>query len=139
MPKAYIEKVGEEEFRKKPIGSGPWKFVVQRAGRSHRVHRRHHAALARPAALQDLHVLLVPEESARVAMVRTGEAAIALDRAGDQAMLSACVPAWRSCGARHHAGDFSCLWELYKPEVKDQPLAKTRVRQACRWRLIASR
>ena len=27
MPKAYIEKVGEEEFRKKPIGSGPWKFV----------------------------------------------------------------------------------------------------------------
>ena len=27
MPKKYIEKVGEEEFRKKPIGSGPWKFV----------------------------------------------------------------------------------------------------------------
>ena len=27
MPKKYIEKVGDEEFRKKPIGSGPWKFV----------------------------------------------------------------------------------------------------------------
>ena len=27
MPKNYIEKVGEEEFRKKPVGSGPWKFV----------------------------------------------------------------------------------------------------------------
>ncbi len=27
MPKAYIEKVGEEEFRRKPIGSGPWRFV----------------------------------------------------------------------------------------------------------------
>src|SRR4051812_25536183 len=27
MPKNYIEKVGVEEFRKKPIGSGPWKFV----------------------------------------------------------------------------------------------------------------
>jgi len=27
MPKGYIEKVGEEEFRRKPVGSGPWKFV----------------------------------------------------------------------------------------------------------------
>ena len=27
MPKKYIETVGEEGFRKKPIGSGPWKFV----------------------------------------------------------------------------------------------------------------
>src|SRR5262245_39925127 len=27
MPKTYIETVGEEEFRKKPIGSGPWKFL----------------------------------------------------------------------------------------------------------------
>ena len=32
MPKAYIEKVGEEEFRKKPVGSGPWKFVRNVAG-----------------------------------------------------------------------------------------------------------
>src|SRR5262245_32684610 len=27
MPKTYLEAVGEEEFRKKPIGSGRWKFV----------------------------------------------------------------------------------------------------------------
>jgi oligopeptide/dipeptide ABC transporter ATP-binding protein len=27
MPKKYIETVGVEEFRKKPMGSGPWKFV----------------------------------------------------------------------------------------------------------------
>src|SRR3979490_2954040 len=32
MPKAYIERVGKEEFRKKPIGSGPWKFVRNVAG-----------------------------------------------------------------------------------------------------------
>jgi peptide/nickel transport system substrate-binding protein len=27
MPKKYIETVGVDAFRKKPIGSGPWKFV----------------------------------------------------------------------------------------------------------------
>jgi peptide/nickel transport system substrate-binding protein len=27
MPKKYFETVGEDEFRKQPIGSGPWKFV----------------------------------------------------------------------------------------------------------------
>jgi peptide/nickel transport system substrate-binding protein len=27
MPRKYFETVGEEEFRKKPVGSGPWKFV----------------------------------------------------------------------------------------------------------------
>jgi peptide/nickel transport system substrate-binding protein len=32
MPKAYIEKVGEAEFRKKPIGSGPWRFVANVPG-----------------------------------------------------------------------------------------------------------
>jgi peptide/nickel transport system substrate-binding protein len=32
MPKKYIETVGVEEFRKKPIGSGPWKFVRMVSG-----------------------------------------------------------------------------------------------------------
>ena len=27
LPKNYYESVGMEEFRKKPIGCGPWKFV----------------------------------------------------------------------------------------------------------------
>ena len=32
MPKKYFEAVGEEEFRKKPVGSGPWKFLRRRCG-----------------------------------------------------------------------------------------------------------
>src|SRR6185312_3119820 len=87
MPKAYIEKVGEEEFRRKPIGSGPWRFVRSVAG-----DRIEFAAVDYPhwrgtPHFKNLQILLVPEESTRVAMVRTGEAAIA--SIGPETMLSA--------------------------------------------------
>src|SRR5262245_49557339 len=77
MPKAYIERVGEEEFRKKPIGSGPWKFVRNVPG-----DRIEFTAVTTPhwrgrPHFKDLHLLLVAEESTRVGMVRTGAAAIA--------------------------------------------------------------
>src|SRR5258707_6947554 len=65
MPKNYIEKVGEEEFRKKPIGSGPWKFVRNVPG-----DRIEFTAVTTPhwrgrPHFQDLHLLLVPEASTR--------------------------------------------------------------------------
>src|SRR5215831_15572006 len=87
MPKAYIEKVGEEEFRRKPIGSGPWKFVRNVPG-----DRIEFTAVTTPhwrgrPHFKDLTLLLVPEESTRVAMVRTGEAAIA--SIGPETMLGA--------------------------------------------------
>ncbi len=118
MPKAYIERVGEEEFRKKPIGSGPWKFVRNVPG-----DRIEFTAVATPhwrgrPHFKDLTLLLVPEESTRVAMVRTGEAAIA--SIGPETMLS--VP-----GTMQAIFQF---WGTYKPEVKDSPIAKVRVRQA---------
>jgi peptide/nickel transport system substrate-binding protein len=95
MPKDYIEKVGEEEFRKKPIGSGPWKFVRNVPGDRIEFTAVDHAALARPPHFKDLHVLLVPEESTRVAMVRTGEAAIA--SIGPETMLGAARAGLESC------------------------------------------
>ena len=75
--KKYIETVGVEEFRKKPIGSGPWKFVRSVPG-----DRVEYEAVDYPHWRGLLHfkrpgILLVPEESTRIAMVRTGEAAIA--------------------------------------------------------------
>ena len=68
MPKDYIGKVGEEEFRRKPIGSGPWRFTRNVPG------DRIEFTTAGPhwrgnPRFKDLHILLVPEESTRVAMV----------------------------------------------------------------------
>ena len=76
MPKKYIETVGEEEFRKKPIGSGPWKFVRSVPGDRLEFEAVDYDHPRGKPRFKNLHILLVPEESTRVSMVRTGEAAI---------------------------------------------------------------
>ncbi len=127
MPKNYIEKVGDEEFRKKPIGSGPWKFVRNVPG-----DRIEFTAVAKhwrgTPHFKDLHMLLVPEESTRVAMVRTGEAAIA--SIGPEAMLGAARAGLEVLSVPGTMQAIFQFWGTYKPEVKDSPIAKVRVRQA---------
>src|SRR5258705_9934208 len=76
MPKKYIETVGAKGFREKPIGSGPWKFVRSVPG-----DRIEYEAITYPhwrgtPQFKRLTLLLVPEQSTPLAMVRTGEAAI---------------------------------------------------------------
>jgi peptide/nickel transport system substrate-binding protein len=77
VPKAYVEKVGDAGFDKKPIGSGPFTFVSQDPGRSMKF-----AANAKywgdpKPSVRDLDLRIVPDTSARLAMLRTGEADIA--------------------------------------------------------------
>jgi peptide/nickel transport system substrate-binding protein len=128
MPKAYIEKVGEEEFRKKPIGSGPWKFVRNVPG-----DRIEFTAVTTPhwrgrPHFKDLTLLLVPEESTRVAMVRTGEAAIA--SIGPETMVGASRAGLEVLAVPGTMQAVFQFWGTYKPGVKDSPIAKPRVRQA---------
>jgi len=128
MPKAYIEKVGEEEFRKKPIGSGPWKFVRNVPG-----DRIEFTAVTTPhwrgrPNFKDLTILLVPEESTRVAMVRTGEAAIA--SIGPETMLGATRAGLEVLAVPGTMQAIFQFWGTYRPEVKESPIAKPRVREA---------
>jgi peptide/nickel transport system substrate-binding protein len=128
MPKNYIEKVGEEEFRKKPVGSGPWKFVRNVPG-----DRIEFTAVTTPhwrgrPQFKDLHILLVPEESTRVAMVRTGEAAIA--SIGPETMLSAARAGLEVLSVPGTMQAIFQFWGTWRPEVKDSPIAKPRVREA---------
>src|SRR5260370_16534650 len=77
---------------------------------------------------KDLVLLLVPEESTRVAMVRTGEAAIA--SIGPETMLSASRAGLEVLSVPGTMQAIFQFWGTYKPEVKDSPIAKVRVRQA---------
>jgi peptide/nickel transport system substrate-binding protein len=76
MPKKYIETVGVDEFRKKPVGSGPWKFVRSVPGDRVEYETVDYPHWRGTPHFKKLVILLVPEESTRVAMARTGEAHI---------------------------------------------------------------
>jgi len=128
MPKIYFEAVGEEEFRKRPIGSGPWKFVHSVPGDRIEFEAVSHPHWRGRPHFKNLHILQIPEESTRVAMVRTGEAAIAsispetvlgADRGGLEVLT---VP-----GTMQAVFQFYGTW---RRSVKDDPVTKPRVRQA---------
>ena len=128
MPKKYIEKVGAAEFRKNPIGSGPWKFVKSVPG-----DRVEYEAVDYPhwrgkPSFKRMHILLVPEESTRVAMVRTGEAAIASISPEAIKEVEAAKLKMISVPATMQAVYY--LWGTYRPDQKDNPVADIRVRQA---------
>jgi peptide/nickel transport system substrate-binding protein len=128
MPKAYIEKVGEEEFRRKPIGSGPWRFVRSVPGDRIEFEAVDYPHWRGTPHFKNLQILLVPEESTRMAMVRTGEAAIA--SIGPDTMLSASRGGLEVLSVPGTMQALYQFWGLYRPEFKDSPLAKVRVRQA---------
>jgi peptide/nickel transport system substrate-binding protein len=76
VPKKYIEKVGEAEYRKKPIGAGPYKFVefvpgVRFVGEAFEGYWR------KVPHIKRMEFYSVPEPATRLAMVKRGEVDIA--------------------------------------------------------------
>ena len=128
MPKDYIEKVGEEEFRRKPIGSGPWRFVRSVPGDRIEFEAVDYPHWRGTPHFKNLQILLVPEESTRMAMVRTGEAAIA--SIGPDTMLSASRGGLEVLSVPGTMQALYQFWGAYRPEFKDSPIANPRVRQA---------
>jgi peptide/nickel transport system substrate-binding protein len=128
MPKKYIDTVGEEEFRKKPIGSGPWKFVRSVPGDRIEFEAVDYDHPRGKPHFKQLHILLVPEESTRVSMVRTGEAAIA--SIGPETMRSAARGGLQVISVPGTMQALYQFWGAYKPEFKDKPIADPKVREA---------
>jgi len=128
MPKKYIETVGAKGFRDKPIGSGPWKFVRSVPG-----DRIEYEAVTYPhwrgtPQFKRLTLLLVPEQSTRLAMVRTGEAAIA--SIGPEAVKEARAGGMKIVSVPGTMQAVYQFWGLYRPEAKASPLNDVRVREA---------
>jgi len=76
VPKKYLEKVGDEGFKKAPIGAGPYKFVSFNPG-VELVLEAHAAYWRKTPSVKRLVLRVVPDESTRLAMLKNGEADIA--------------------------------------------------------------
>jgi len=76
LPKAYIERVGWDAFAREPVGSGPWKFARHQMGDmiEYEANESYWGGAPR---FDKLRLLLVPEESTRLAMLSAGEVDIA--------------------------------------------------------------
>jgi peptide/nickel transport system substrate-binding protein len=128
MPKKYIETVGTKGFREKPIGSGPWKFVRSVPGDRIEYEAVGHPHWRGTPQFKRMTLLLVPEQSTRLAMVRTGEAAIA--SIGPEALKEARSGGMKIVTVPGTMQAIYQFWGIYRPEAKGSPLADVRVREA---------
>ena len=77
LPKKYIEANGDDVFARKPVGSGPYKFVEQVTGSHIKLTAvDNHWRIGTPK-YKNVTFKLVPEETTRIALLRRGEVDVA--------------------------------------------------------------
>jgi peptide/nickel transport system substrate-binding protein len=84
VPKAYVEKVGPDGFKKAPVGAGPYKFVSFNPGLE-LVLEAHEKYWRKPPAVKRLVFKVIQEETTRLAALKRGEADIAYSIRGELA------------------------------------------------------
>jgi len=81
VPKKYVEKVGDEGFKKAPIGAGPYKLTAFNPG-VELVLEAHERYWRKPPAVKRLVWRVVPEDITRLAMLKRGEVDVAYSLRG---------------------------------------------------------
>jgi len=76
VPKKYLEKVGDEGFKRAPIGAGPYKFVAFNPG-VELVLEANEQYWRKTPSVKTLVFRAVPDSSTRLAMLKRGEADVA--------------------------------------------------------------
>jgi peptide/nickel transport system substrate-binding protein len=128
VPKAYVEKVGDDGFKKAPIGAGPYKFVSFTPG-VELVLEAYDQFWRKPASVQRLALKVIPDEATRLAALKRGEVDIAYSIRGELAEELQRTPGLTLSPAVTQA----TFW-LYFPDQWDpkSPWHDVRVRQAVR-------
>jgi peptide/nickel transport system substrate-binding protein len=84
VPKKYVEKVGDEGFKKAPIGAGPYKFVSYTPG-VELVMEAFDGYWRKTPAVKRLVFRVIPDESTRLAALKRGEVDIVYSIRGELA------------------------------------------------------
>jgi peptide/nickel transport system substrate-binding protein len=131
VPKHYIETVGDDGFKKHPIGAGPYKFVRNTPG-VEIVLEANTAYWRRVPRVKTLVMRSVPEETTRALMVKTGEADIGYVLDGPDAEALRGVPGLQVVPTNHA----SMFWiEFAKQWDPASPWHDRRVRLAANYAL----
>ncbi|PYM11749.1 MAG: hypothetical protein DMD81_26040, partial [Candidatus Rokuibacteriota bacterium] len=116
-PKKYIEKVGDDGFKKQPIGLGPYRFVSHSPG-VELVMEAFEGYWRKTPSVKRLVFKSVPEATTRLAMLKNGEVDIAYLLDAPQAVELKRDPNLRlafSGGIGIAALDFLDMWDLKSP------------------------
>jgi peptide/nickel transport system substrate-binding protein len=127
VPKKYVEKVGDDGFKKAPVGAGPYKFVSFNPGLE-MVLEAHEGFWRKTPAIKRLVWRVVPDEATRLAMLKRGEVDIAYSLRGPLAEEVKRTPGLRLASALTSA----TFWIDFTSEPWDpkSPWRDARVRQA---------
>ena len=81
VPKKYVEQVGDDGFKKHPIGAGPYKFVAFRPGVELTL-EAHTGYWRKMPAVKTLALKVIPDEATRLAALKRGEVDMAYSITG---------------------------------------------------------
>ena len=84
VPKKYVEKVGDEGFKKAPVGAGPYRFVSFTPG-IELVLEAFDGYWRKPPAVKRLVLRVIPDPSTRLVALKRGEVDIAFSMIGELA------------------------------------------------------
>ena len=84
VPKKYVEKVGDDGFKKAPVGAGPYKFVSFTPG-VELVMEAFDGYWRKPPSVKRLVFKVIPDETTRLAALKRGEIDIAYSIRGELA------------------------------------------------------
>jgi peptide/nickel transport system substrate-binding protein len=115
VPKKYLEQVGDEGFRKQPIGAGPYKFVSHVPGvevvlEAYTGYWRHAPHVKR------LVMKSVPEGTTRLAMLKKGEADIGVAFDGPEAEIIKRDPSLQIVPSKHASINWLEFAEQWDPK-----------------------
>jgi peptide/nickel transport system substrate-binding protein len=117
VPKKYLTQVGEDGFRKHPIGAGPFRFVSQTPG-VEIVLEANAAHWRRVPSVKRLVMKSVPEATTRLAMLKKGEADVAYILDGPEAEEVRRDPRLQLVATRHASifwVEFADQWDPKSP------------------------
>ena len=117
VPKNYLAQVGDDGFRKHPIGAGPYKFVSNKPGLEVEL-EANPAYWRRVPNVKTLIMKSVPEATTRAVMVKTGESDISLVLDGPEAEEIRRDPRLQVVASKHASIfwiEFTEQWDAKSP------------------------